>query len=83
MPDIDATGPQNTDQVLSVRELTKSFRVSGGKTLRALDGINLDLARRNHRPRDCGQHAPCPETADQCDHGQPADPQRARGVLSG
>lgn len=36
---------QHTDQVLSVRDLTKSFRVSGGKTLRALDGINLDLAR--------------------------------------
>ena len=36
---------QNTDQVLSVRDLTKSFRVAGGKQLRALDGINLDLAR--------------------------------------
>ena len=36
---------QHADQVLSVRDLTKSFRVSGGKTLRALDGINLDLAR--------------------------------------
>ncbi|MCF6387714.1 ATP-binding cassette domain-containing protein [Mycobacterium sp. MBM] len=35
----------DADQVLSVRDLTKSFRVSGGKTLRALDGINLDLAR--------------------------------------
>lgn len=29
---------QHADQVLSVRDLTKSFRVSGGKTLRALDG---------------------------------------------
>ncbi|MEH3130664.1 MAG: ATP-binding cassette domain-containing protein [Mycolicibacterium neoaurum] len=33
------------DQVLKVRDLTKTFRVSGGKTLTALDGINLDLAR--------------------------------------
>lgn len=45
MPDIDATLPQSADQVLSVRDLTKSFRVSGGKKLQALDGINLDLGR--------------------------------------
>ena len=39
--------PENheAEQVLSVRDLTKSFRVSGGKKLQALDGINLDLAR--------------------------------------
>lgn len=39
--------PENheTDQVLSVRDLTKSFRVAGGKKLYALDGIDLDLAR--------------------------------------
>ncbi|MGK2867091.1 MAG: ABC transporter ATP-binding protein [Mycobacterium sp.] len=40
MPDIE-----NADQVLSVRDLTKSFRVAGGKKLTALDGINLDLGR--------------------------------------
>jgi oligopeptide transport system ATP-binding protein len=37
------------DQLLEVRDLTKSFKVPGGKagkaTLTALDGINLDLAR--------------------------------------
>ena len=35
-----------TDQLLSVRDLSKSFRVPGGKNkLCALDGITLDLAR--------------------------------------
>ena len=42
--------PQATDhQLLEVRDLTKTFRVPGGKggkaKLTALDGINLDLAR--------------------------------------
>lgn len=41
----DSTTAADTDQVLSVRGLSKSFRVAGGKQLRALDGINLDLAR--------------------------------------
>jgi oligopeptide transport system ATP-binding protein len=36
-----------TDQLLSVRDLSKSFRVPGGRgqKLRALDGIDLDLGR--------------------------------------
>jgi oligopeptide transport system ATP-binding protein len=38
-----------TDQLLTVRDLCKTFRVPGARRgkaeLRALDGINLDLAR--------------------------------------
>ncbi|SCX06235.1 ABC transporter ATP-binding protein [Mycolicibacterium fluoranthenivorans] len=34
-----------SDQLLSVRGLAKSFRAAGGKKLRALDGIDLDLRR--------------------------------------
>lgn len=34
-----------TEHLLSVRGLAKSFRVAGGKKLRALDGIDLDLDR--------------------------------------
>jgi oligopeptide transport system ATP-binding protein len=53
MPDFtksESIGPESTSPgVLEVRNLTKSFKVPAGKDgntqLRALDGINLDLAR--------------------------------------